>query len=99
MPTSAGPNSSGYLDHVEGARARAERGELAFGTVDRFLAWRLSGGQLHLTDVSNACRTMLFGLHRAEWSSDILERLNIPPQSCPEVMPSEHGSYGETAGS
>lgn len=84
------------LDHVEGARARAERGELAFGTVDCFLAWRLSGGQLHLTDVSNACRTMLFDIHRAEWSSDILERLNIPPQVLPQVMPSSM-VYGETA--
>jgi len=84
------------LDHVEGARARAERGELAFGTVDCFLAWRLSGGQLHLTDVSNACRTMLFDIHREEWSSDILERLNIPPQVLPQVMPSSM-VYGETA--
>ncbi|MFZ4827655.1 MAG: glycerol kinase GlpK [Phototrophicaceae bacterium] len=84
------------LDHVEGARARAERGELAFGTVDCFLAWRLSGGQLHLTDVSNACRTMLFDIHRAEWSSDILERMGIPPQVLPQVMPSSM-VYGETA--
>ena len=83
------------LDHVEGARARAERGELAFGTVDCFLAWRLSGGSLHITDVSNACRTMLFDIHRAEWSSEILERLNIPPQVLPQVLPSSM-VYGET---
>ncbi|MFN8561665.1 MAG: FGGY family carbohydrate kinase [Anaerolineae bacterium] len=69
------------------ARARAERGELAFGTVDTFLIWRLTGGRLHVTDVSNASRTLLYDIHAGEWSDEILTRLNIPravlPESCP----------------
>src|SRR6185437_10147515 len=77
------------------ARARAERGELAFGTVDSFLMWRLSGGRLHVTDVSNASRTMLFDIHRLDWDETLLQRLDIPRAVLPEVRPSS-AVYGET---
>jgi len=83
------------LEHVPGARARAERGELAFGTVDSFLLWRLSGGRLHVTDVSNASRTMLFDIHRLDWDETLLGRLRIPRAVLPEVRPSS-AVYGET---
>jgi glycerol kinase len=83
------------LEHVPGARARAERGDLAFGTVDSFLLWRLSGGRLHITDVSNASRTMLFDIHRLDWDDTLLARLRIPRAILPVVRPSS-AVYGET---
>ena len=83
------------LDNVEGARERAEAGELAFGTVDSFLVWRLTGGRAHITDFSNAARTMLFDIQAREWSDAILERLDIPRALLPEVQPSSQ-IYGET---
>jgi glycerol kinase len=86
------------LDNVPGARARAERGELAFGTVDSFLLWRLTGGRLHITDVSNASRTMLYDIHKRWWSTTILKRLNIPASLLPQVVASSE-VYGETAAS
>ncbi len=92
----SGTKVAWILDNVPGARARAERGELAFGTVDSFLAWRLSGGRLHITDVSNASRTMLYDIHKRWWSSTILKRLNIPEALLPQVVPSSM-VYGETA--
>ena len=73
------------LDHVEGARARAEAGELAFGTVDSFLLWRLTNGKIHATDATNASRTMLFNIQTQEWDEEFLELLDIPPQLLPEV--------------
>lgn len=76
------------LDNVEGAREKAEAGDLAFGTIDSFLVWKLSGGRLHITDVSNAARTLLFDIHTGEWAPAILERLNIPPAILPAVRPS-----------
>lgn len=76
------------LDHVPGVRAQAERGELAFGTVDSWLIWQLTGGQAHLTDVSNASRTMLFNVHRNEWDAELLAALKIPAALLPEVRPS-----------
>jgi glycerol kinase len=76
------------LDHVPGARARAERGELAFGTVDSWLIWQLTGGRVHATDVSNASRTMLFNVHRNEWDAELLARLRIPASLLPRVRPS-----------
>ncbi len=82
------------LQNLEGARERAEAGELAFGTIDSFLAWKLSGGRLHITDVSNAARTMLFDIHRGEWADAILERLNIPRALLPDVRPCSQ-RYGE----
>ncbi len=84
------------LDHVPGAPARAERGELAFGTVDCWLAWNLSGGKLHVTDVSNASRTMLWNIHTGQWDEDLLALFNIPRQVLPQVCPSSH-LYGDTA--
>lgn len=76
------------LDHVPGVRVRAERGELAFGTVDTWLAWQLSEGQLHVTDVSNASRTMLFNIHTGQWDHDLLDWFTIPAAILPEVRPS-----------
>ena len=83
------------LDHVPGARARAEAGELAFGTVDTWLVWQLSGGRLHVTDVSNASRTLLFDIHRNIWDEELLALLRIPAAVLPQVKPSAW-RYGET---
>jgi glycerol kinase len=82
------------LEHVPGARARAEAGELAFGTIDSWLLWRLTGGRVHATDVSNASRTMLFDIHRGSWSDELLALLRIPRAVLPEVRPSSH-RFGE----
>ena len=73
------------LDNVDGARARAERGELLFGTVDCFLLWRLTNGQSHKTDASNASRTMLFNIHSQEWDRELLTELSVPEAMLPEV--------------
>jgi len=73
------------LDQVPGARAQAEAGELAFGTIDSFLLWRLTGGQVHATDVTNASRTMLFNIHTQQWDAQLLEIFQIPPSLLPEV--------------
>ncbi|RZL35492.1 MAG: glycerol kinase [Rubrivivax sp.] len=84
------------LDNVAGARARAERGELAFGTVDSWLLWKLTGGSVHATDVSNASRTLLFDIHRGDWSDELLGLFGIPRALLPEVRPSA-GVFGESA--
>lgn len=76
------------LDHVEGARERAEKGELLFGTVDTWLIWKLTKGKVHVTDYTNASRTMLFDIHNRTWDKEILEYLNIPECMLPEVKPS-----------
>jgi len=76
------------LDHVPGARDRALRGELAFGTVDTWLVWNLSGGASHVTDASNASRTMLFDIHRGAWDDELLALLDIPPSVLPTVVAS-----------
>lgn len=76
------------LDNVPGARQRAERGELAFGTIDSFLLWRLTGGKEHRTDATNASRTMLFNIHKQEWDPELLELFGIPESLLPEVMDS-----------
>jgi glycerol kinase len=73
------------LDHVDGARAQAERGELLFGTVDSWLMWQLSGGAVHATDVSNASRTMLFNIHSNQWDEELLAALHIPARMMPQV--------------
>ena len=73
------------LDNVAGARESAERGELAFGTIDSFLLWRLTGGRVHATDATNASRTMLFNIHAQDWDDDLLKLLNIPRAILPEV--------------
>ncbi|OQP08118.1 glycerol kinase [Geobacillus sp. 46C-IIa] len=76
------------LDHVEGARERAERGELLFGTIDTWLIWKLSGGRAHVTDYSNAARTLMFNIHTLEWDDELLAILNVPKAMLPEVRPS-----------
>lgn len=76
------------LDHVPGARAQAERGELAFGTVDSWLMWQLTHGAVHVTDVSNASRTMLFNVHTNQWDDELLALLRIPRSLMPSVQPS-----------
>jgi glycerol kinase len=83
------------LDNVAGARKQAENGELAFGTVDTWLAWKLSGGEIHITDVSNASRTMLLNIHSGLWDPELLEIFSIPQNLLPEVKPSSH-VYGVT---
>lgn len=83
------------LDNVDGARAKAEAGQLAFGTIDSYLVWKLTGGRLHITDVSNASRTMLYDIHKRWWSNTILTRFNIPQSMLPQVVPSSM-VYGET---
>ena len=84
------------LDHTPGARAAAEAGELAFGTVDSWLIWQLTGGQRHVTDVSNASRTMLFNVHTNQWDDELLAALHIPKSLLPEVLPSA-ADFGKTA--
>ena len=76
------------LDHVEGAQARAERGELLFGTIDSWLIWNLSGGQAHVTDVTNAARTLLFDIHALQWDDELLALSNIPRAMLPQVRSS-----------
>jgi glycerol kinase len=83
------------LDSSSEIRAAAERGELAFGTVDCFLLWRLTGGRVHATDASNAARTMLFDIHRQEWDEDLLQGLGIPPEILPQVLDSS-AEFGTT---
>ena len=82
------------LDNVSGARAQAERGELAFGTVDSWLIWQLTGGARHVTDVSNASRTMLFNVHTRQWDDELLALLDIPKSLMPEALPSS-AHFGE----
>jgi glycerol kinase len=84
----SGTKLAWLLDNVKGARERAERGELAFGTVDTWLAWQLSGGRAHVTDVSNASRTLLFNIHTLEWDDELLATLGIPRAVLPQVVPS-----------
>ncbi len=84
------------LDHVPGARQQAERGELAFGTVDSWLLWQLTQGQVHATDVSNAARTLLFNIHSNQWDSELLALFDIPASLMPEVRPSS-ALYGHTS--
>ncbi len=76
------------LDHVPGARARAERGELAFGTIDSWLVWQLSGGNVHVTDASNASRTLLFDIHRGQWDDELLALLKVPRSLLPQLVSS-----------
>ncbi|MCL4138241.1 UNVERIFIED_CONTAM: hypothetical protein GTU68_054042 [Idotea baltica] len=84
-PYFSGTKVSWLLDNVEGARARAEAGELAFGTMDSFLIWRLTNGQVHATDTTNACRTLLFNIHHNQWDDDQLSLLNVPKNLLPTV--------------
>jgi len=85
------------LDHVPGLRERAERGEIAFGTVDSWLLWKLTGGRVHATDLSNASRTMLLNIHRLQWDERMMELMRVPPEVLPKLAPSS-GVLGETDG-
>lgn len=84
-PYFSGTKIGWLLDNVPGARERAERGELAFGTIDSFLLWRLTGGRVHASDATNAARTLLFNIHRNEWDVEICELLGVPMSLLPEV--------------
>ena len=87
------------LDHVEGARARAERGEILFGTVDTWLLWKLTGGAAHVTDFTNASRTMLFDIHKLDWDDTLLKALDIPRAMLPQVRSSsEVYGYADVQG-
>ena len=85
------------LDNVEGAREEAEAGKLAFGTIDSWLIWKLTAGKTHVTDVTNASRTMIYNIHTLEWDNELLDLFSIPKQMVPEVKSSSE-VYGETAG-
>ena len=85
------------LDHVEGARERAERGELLFGTIDTWLIWNLTGGKAHVTDVTNASRTLMYDIHARQWDDELLAMLEVPKAMLPEVRSSSE-VYGHTLG-
>ncbi|MGA9027780.1 MAG: glycerol kinase GlpK [Steroidobacteraceae bacterium] len=87
-PYFSGTKLCWMLDNIPGARSRAEQGELAFGTIDSWLAWKLSGGRRHITDASNASRTLLLNLHTGQWDDSMLEMLRIPRACLPCVVPS-----------
>ena len=89
-PYFSGTKVKWLLDNVPGARMRASLGELLFGTVDTFLIWRLSGGRAHVTDYTNASRTLLFNIHTLAWDDDLLRELEVPRAMLPDVMPSSH---------
>jgi len=95
-PYFSGTKVKWLLDNVEGARERAERGELLFGTIDTWLIWKLTGGKAHVTDYSNAARTLMFNIHTLEWDKELLELLTVPEALLPEVRPSSE-IYGTTA--
>ena len=87
-PYFSGTKVKWILDHVEGAREKAEQGELLFGTIDTWLVYKLSGGQVHVTDYSNASRTLMFNIHELKWDDELLEILTVPKSMLPEVRPS-----------
>ena len=94
-PYFSGTKIRWILEHVPGAREQAEAGDLLFGTVETWLIWKLTGGRVHVTDYSNASRTMLFNIHTLQWDKEILEKLEIPASMLPKAMPSS-AIYGET---
>jgi len=94
-PYFAGTKVAWLLDNVDGARARAEQGELAFGTIDTFLIWRLTGGKVHVTDATNAGRTLLFNIHDNRWDDNLLKLLNVPSSLLAEVRDSA-ADFGTT---
>lgn len=94
-PYFSGTKIRWILENVEGARSRAEKGDLLFGTVETWLIWKLTGGRVHVTDYSNASRTMLFNIHTLRWDPELLELLDIPASMLPEPKPSSC-IYGET---
>ena len=94
-PYFSGTKIRWLLDHVSGAHIAAARGELAFGTIDSWLLWKLTGGRVHATDVSNASRTMLFDIRHNVWDHELLKALHVPDSVLPQVFPSSH-VFGET---
>lgn len=94
----SGSKVAWILDNVPGTRQKAEAGRLAFGTIDTWLVWKLTGGKLHVTDSSNASRTMLYDIHRGSWDGELLNLFNVPRSMLPEVRPSS-GVYGEITSS
>ena len=94
-PYFSGTKVRWILENIPGAREQAEKGELLFGTIDTWLIWKLTGGKVHVTDYSNASRTMLFNINTLQWDSDILEKLEIPASMLPAAMPSS-SIYGHT---
>ena len=94
-PYFSGTKVAWLLDHVDGARARAESGELAFGTIDSWLIWQLTEGEVHVTEPSNASRTMLFSLAKGDWDPELCDILGVPPSVLPDIVPSS-GRFGET---
>ena len=96
-PYFSGTKLAWILDNVDGCRQRAEAGQLAFGTIDSFLLWRLTGGARHCTDASNAARTLLFNIRTQEWDQDLLELLRVPAALLPEVLDSS-ADFGLRAG-
>lgn len=94
-PYFSGTKVKWILDHVDGARERAKKGELLFGTIDTWLIWKLSGGRLHVTDYSNASRTLMYNIHNLEWDDELLELLDVPKVMLPEVRSSSE-VYGTT---
>jgi glycerol kinase len=94
-PYFSGTKVAWILDHVPGARARAEEGELLFGTVDCYLLWRLTGGAVHATDATNASRTLLFNIHNGQWDDELLKLLRVPRSMLPQVRDSSH-HFGES---
>jgi glycerol kinase len=89
-PYFSGTKIMWLLEHVPGARGRADRGELAFGTVDTWLTWHLTGNRTHVTDPSNASRTMLFNIHTGDWDAELMRLLGVPRAMLPDVHPSTH---------
>ncbi|GIN59366.1 glycerol kinase GlpK [Lederbergia ruris] len=87
-PYFSGTKLKWILDHVEGAREKAEKGDLLFGTIDTWLVWKLSGGKAHVTDYSNASRTLMFNIHELQWDEELLGILDVPAAMLPEVRPS-----------
>ncbi len=95
-PYFSGTKVAWLLDHVRGARRKAAAGKLAFGTIDSWLIWKLTGGRVHATDYTNASRTLLFNIHERTWDPVLCERLGVEPELLPEVLPSS-GVFGETS--
>lgn len=94
-PYFSGTKVKWILDHVDGAREKAEKGEILFGTIDSWLVWKLSGGRTHITDYSNASRTLMYNIHELKWDDELLEILDVPKAMLPEVKPSSE-VYCET---
>ena len=95
-PYFSGSKIRWILENVEGAREQANRGELAFGTVDSWLIWKMTGGEAHITDITNASRTLIYNIHKQEWDTELLDIFNIPESVLPEVKSSSE-IYGHTA--